>query len=219
MKLAICRRSSEGQQRSRGGGAQGGGAQAQRVQQLERQVTLDPAPFSQTSSLVSPPSPSGQRAGAAAEEQEGPRWPRPEPRLCVQDQPAAGAQGPASGRGAGEAPPGGQRQLPGHGAALPHPPGRSPRTSCSSAACSHLLFVLFGKARYEQHICELQQQLEAASAAAALHPAGAQLQGLEAAQQEPEQALQDQIQALQQQLPHKVGSPLPSASATLTPGS
>lgn len=81
-------------------------------------------------------------------------------------------------------------------------------------------FVLFGQARYEQHICELQQQLEAARAAAEPEGRRAQpqtseeeLQRLQAAHQQRERALQDQVQALQQQLKHKVGGVIPSFSA------
>lgn len=78
-------------------------------------------------------------------------------------------------------------------------------------------FVLFGQARYEQHVCELQQQLEAAAEAegrrAQPQASEEELQRLKAAHQQRERALQDQLQALRQQLQHKVGGPIPSFSA------
>lgn len=82
-------------------------------------------------------------------------------------------------------------------------------------------FVLFGQTRYEQHICELQQRLEAANVAAELdghsaqrHPIQEELQRVKAGHQERERALQDEIEALQQQqLKHKVGILIPGIAA------
>lgn len=73
-------------------------------------------------------------------------------------------------------------------------------------------FMLCGQARYEQHIWELQQRLEAADVSAEqdgpraqLQSAEEELQRVKAGHQQRERALQDVIEALQQQLKPKVG--------------
>lgn len=76
------------------------------------------------------------------------------------------------------------------------------------------------QARYEQHVCELQQRLEAADGAAGLDGRQAfegELQRLRAGHQERERALQQAVEALQQQLKHKVGRGIAWSSALRHP--
>lgn len=76
------------------------------------------------------------------------------------------------------------------------------------------------KVHYEQHICALQQRLEAANVATELDGHRAQVQSLEEelqrvrrGHQEREKSLQDVVAALQQQLKHKVSRLMPWITA------
>lgn len=68
--------------------------------------------------------------------------------------------------------------------------------------------MLFGQARYERHVCQLQEQLAAASGAAE-----EELQRRSAGQRERERVLQEEIQALQEQLRLQVGGLIPTLAA------
>lgn len=86
--------------------------------------------------------------------------------------------------------------------------------------CGRWCVCVSFKVNYEQHICALQQQLDAANVATELDRHRAQVQSLEEelqrvrrGHQEKEKSLEDVVAALQQQLKHKVNRLMPWITA------